>query len=201
MKKLALATATIAALALSASSFAKVTETAPDFSYVEAGYSSYDFDGLDADGITINGSFELSETAFVNYMYSNAETDGLDDLVGAEVDMDNYSIGIGARHALSANTALFGSVNYLRSEADFFDVDVSGNGYGINAGVKSRLAPEIEITGTVSYNDIEVEGESEDGVTGQVDLRYYFTNDIALGLSYAVGEDTDTISVGARYSF
>lgn len=205
MKKLALATATIAALALSASSFAKVTDSSPDFSFVEANYVKLDIDvpdlpvTMDADGIELNGSFELNESAFVTLNYSNPELS--EEFSG--LGMDVYKVGLGARHSLSARSALFGSVSYVRTEIDEVE---TYNGFGLSAGVKSRISPEIELTGTLSYADVEIEDEigvdlGVDGVSGVFDLRYFFSNDLAVGVSYRLSEDTDALSVGARYSF
>lgn len=205
MKKHLLATATIAALAFTASpAFAKVTDSAPDFSFVEANFIKMDIDvpgedvELEADGIEFKGAFEISDKAFMHFSYSNPELDIVD------VGMDMYTVGVGARHALSARTSLFGTVDYIRVETDdvSFGYDTlngeSFNGFGLNAGVKSRIAPEIELTGILSYADVD---EVDDGVSATAEVRYFFTNELAVGLSYTVAEDTDTLSVGARYSF
>tara|TARA_B100002003_G_C14128789_1_gene542969 strand:- start:486 stop:1100 length:615 start_codon:yes stop_codon:yes gene_type:complete len=204
MKKHLLATATIAALAFTASpAFAKVTDSAPDFSFVEANFIKMDIDvpdegvDLDADGVELKGAFEISDKAFMHFSYANPELDI------ADVGIDSYEVGVGAQHALSARTSVFGSVSYLRTEIDDFE---SYNGFGLNAGVKSRIASEIELTGTLSYGDLDLEDEVEsdlgvDGLSASVDMRYFFTNEFAVGISYQLSEDTDTLSVGARYSF
>ncbi|MEG3764986.1 outer membrane beta-barrel protein [Alteromonas sp. 14N.309.X.WAT.G.H12] len=198
MKKTFIASAILLGVAASSSAFAGVTETAPDFSYIDVGYTSYDLDDtdVDADGITIGGAFEISESAFINYSYSTVSIDDYD------ADMDTYSIGIGARHALTYSTSLFGSVNYIRSDVDAYGYDDSFNGYGVSAGVKSRISSEIELTGTLSYTNMDMDGyDDEDDVTGELGARYYFTNDIAIGLTYQYNSDEQAFAVGARYSF
>lgn len=79
------------------------------------------------------------------------------------------------------------------------ELDTSGDnesGYSLNAGVRTMLRRQFELSGEVGCYYIE-DGEA----TMKVSANYYFINDWAVGASYEMIDDLNIMSLTARYSF
>ena len=146
MKRTLLASLTLAAFAFSANALANATDTTPDFSYVEVGYGALSFDDSflpDADVLGIQGSWEFSEMGYARLSYADADYDDIDS------SADQFTAGLGLKYPLTKTTALFGDLNYFHVGYDYPGFSESFDGYQVNTGVKSRIMPELELTGTI----------------------------------------------------
>lgn len=161
-----------------------------DYSYVQAGYSSTDVEGINFDGWAIKGSVAFGQSFYGVVGYENGSKSG--------VDLNQTHVGLGYHHGLSENTDLFGEVHYVRDEVLGFD----DNGWGVAGGVRSMLGQNFEATAKLTYADVNDFGAGWGaGVSGV----YHFTKTWGAYASYDYadrdGTDLKTWGVGVRASF
>jgi opacity protein-like surface antigen len=180
----------IAAMALGAQ-----TAAAEGFSYnlIEGSYNTGDIEGTDLDGFGIKGSWELAPSIFVLGGLQNL------DIEGTSTSYDTLNLGVGMNWALSDNADLFGAATFERVK-----IGSSESGFGVQAGVRGRVAERLELSAALKYSDI---GDIGDAFTYTAGGRWYFTPNFALGLDYNkldLGDanlDGDLFSVAFRYDF
>lgn len=188
----------IAVLAASASTAA--IAKSPDWDLVQVGYAQTDIDGFDEfspAGFTLSGSTLVSENIFVLANYSLLS----DDVLGVDLDLTQASIGFGYRHEMTASTDVYGSIAYEYVEADAslggMSESADDDGYSLKVGVKSMLTENFEIDANLGYIGSDGEGDATFSVAG----NYYFTQNVAVGLSYYLTDNLDTLGVSVRYAF
>ena len=162
-----------------------------NYSYVEIGYDESDFDvgpfDIDGDGLTLSGSFELTDDW---HLYASYGTFDLDN----NIDIDTLSLGAGYRHALKDNVDLYGRVLYITSEADPGSADEDG--LGLQLRIRAMVADDLEVEGGIQHTDV---GDSDTSL--QAGVRYHFTNQFSAGLGLTFAGDTDGLGINARFSF
>lgn len=77
-------------------------------------------------------------------------------------------------------------------ESDFGNAD--GNGYMLNAGLRSMPKDNIEFDAFIYYEDFEDDNEIGLSFSG----RFYPTPQFSVGLGYDTSDDVDIISLEAR---
>jgi hypothetical protein len=164
-------------------------------------YQSVDLDGDKLTGFGISGTKLVGDNVFIAGSYGSVSDDV--DVFGSKVDMDlnTLSIGLGYRHAISSTTDFFGIVSYqdMEVEASFQgnSEDASENGYGLQAGLRSLVTAQLELSGSLSYVDIA--DESETGFN--VSAMYHFTDQFSAGVGYGKSDDVDSLSLSAIIFF
>ncbi len=164
-------------------------------------YQSVDLDGDKLTGFGISGTKLVSDNVFIAGSYASVSDDI--DVFGSKVDVDfnTLSIGLGYRHAISTTTDFFGIVSYqdMEVEASFQgnSEDDSENGYGLQAGLRSLVTAQLELSGSLSYVDIA--DESETGFN--VSAMYHFTDQFSAGVGYSKSDDVDSLSLSATIFF
>jgi hypothetical protein len=162
-----------------------------NYSYVEIGYDESDFDvgpfDIDGDGLTLSGSFELTDDWHLFASYGTADLDN-------NIDVDTLSLGAGYRHALKDNVDLYGRVLYISSEADPGSADEDG--LGVQLRIRAMVADDLEVEGGIQHIDV---GDSDTSL--QAGVRYHFTNQFSAGLGVTFAGDTDGMGINARFSF
>jgi len=133
---------------------ASASAVAEGFSYnlLEVGYVSNEIDdfNLEGNGSTLSGSFEFNERVF-----------GFASLVDADynhhsgVSTHAVSAGVGFAWPLGTGLDLVSGVAYehLRPHVDG-QGSANDEGYSLNAGLRSRVAQSLELTGGVKYTDL-----------------------------------------------
>lgn len=159
----------------------------PDWQYVEGGYTQLDVDGndsFDPDGVVISGTHLVTPNVYVTGDYRMTEE--------GRFDLDMLTVGAGYRMPINGMTDAYFGANYE-------ELDTSGyneSGYSLNAGVRTMLTRQFELSGEVGYYDVD-DGEG----TVKVAANYYFNTDWAVGASYEMIDDLNIMSLTARYSF
>ena len=156
MKRTLLALTLLAALPFAASAADGVSYT-----YVEGGYAATNPDGsTDADGWALKGSGAIAPNFHLFGDFSKKEIDNTD------FDFDQYRVGVGYNRDITANTDLLTRVAYEKYDAgQGLDFD----GYSVEAGVRSALAPNFEGYALAGYEDgDEYDGEFYGRLGGQV---------------------------------
>ncbi len=160
---------------------------APDWRYVEGGYTQLDFDNnesFEPDGLAIESKYLLNQNVYLNGEYRFFEENSF--------DFDMLTVGAGYRMPLNATTDAYFGANLERVDLDGDD----DTGYSLSAGVRSMITEQVELMGEVGYYDVD-DGEATVKVGGQ----YYITPQWAFGASYEMIDEIDIMQVTARYSF
>jgi outer membrane protein with beta-barrel domain len=165
------------------------------YSYVEIGYDEIDFDvpavgGIDGDGLTVSGSYELTDEWHIFAAYGTNDLD-------FDIDLDTLAIGAGYVFPLNQDVDIYGRVLYIDQEVDVPGFgDVGDDGLGLQGRIRARMTPELELEGGVQYIDV---GDSDTSL--QVAARYHFTEVFSAGIGLTFGGDADAIGVNARFQF
>lgn len=174
MKKNSVAAA-VAALVLPTAAFADngLSYTFGEVSYVDFGDAG--------DGLGLEGSYKFHEMLF-----GFAEYQGID-------DSDTLAFGIGASTALNETVDGFAKLAFVSSDSGTAD----DTGIGLEFGVRAMIVEQVEAFGSFTYVDIY-----EDSQTGfEVGGRYWLQDNLGVSLSYSDIEDSDGITLAARYNF
>ena len=188
MKKLLLLAA---ALSIQATAAAQTTQqSAPtDLSYSYGELRFVDVDANGGDGFQLAGSFELDQ----NWILVGSLTD-LD--YNNNVDSTLLEIGGGYVWDYSADWDLFSTLRFVHYEVDTPFGNADDTGFAISAGARGLLAPKFEIRGSVNHINLD-NSDTYLRIAGD----YYFTQQLAAGISLDLAGDTDSFSLGARWYF
>ncbi|MFQ5982587.1 MAG: hypothetical protein ACE5KS_04345 [Woeseiaceae bacterium] len=164
-----------------------------DYTYVEVGYISADFDtagiNVDGDGFGINGSFAITDTYHLFAEYSSLGFD-------FSIDLNQLAVGGGMHFGLSPTIDFVGTLAYLDAEVDSPVGSVSEDGFGIGIGVRGALNSSFEWEAGIDYADV---GGSD--TSFGLDGRYYFTDTVAAGAGISFDDDVTVYAVGIRVEF
>lgn len=185
--------------------------TAPDWNYVEGGYTAMHIDGSeDQKGFHLGGALIFNEYFFFRGRYT-AVDDSIPGVINGapasfdiETEWDNF--GLGFRKGISRFTDVYGvvAIEYLKYTVSRtgFSVDNDETGYSINGGVKSRISDSLEVFGELGF--INVNGEDFQDISDigvNIGAYYYFTDQFAIGTDYRRVDETYLINASVRYSF
>jgi hypothetical protein len=165
------------------------------YTYVELAYDESDFEvagggDVDGDGLTLSGSFAITDEWHAFASYGNADLD-------FGIDIDTWAIGAGYRYPLRDDIDLYGRVLYINSETDVpgpFDLD--DDGLGLQFRIRSLVTDVLELEGGIQYIDV---GDNDTSL--QAGARYHFTDALSAGVGLTFAGDTDGISINARFTF
>lgn len=147
--------------------------------------------GVDGDGFSLGGSFEVSDRLHIFGEWQDHSLDG-------GVDGRSIEIGAGVTHDFSDTLDFVGTLSYLDSEVKLGNFTADDDGLALGGGVRSRLADSFEVDAMLKYVDFDEAG----GDTGVlVGGRYYFNDSMALGTSAELNDNADTLRIGFRWEF
>jgi len=160
-------------------------------------YQTVDSDGSDLSGFSLSGMKLINDNVFITGGYSSVSGDES----FFDIDFTSLAFGFGYRHAHSKTTDFFGVASILRQEVDisssFGSIDDSESGFDLQAGIRSLVNPNIELSGALRFVDI-----ADDTETGlNLSAMYHFTEQYSAGISYDTTGDADTINLSAILFF
>jgi hypothetical protein len=167
----------------------------PQFSYnyVELSYDETDFDfggpDIDGDGLTLSGSFELTEDWHAFASYGSADLD-------FGIDLDTWAIGAGYVFPLREGIDIYGRVLYVDMDIDQGPGGADEDGLGLQARIRYRVTDEFEVEGGIQHLDV-----FDSDTSLQAFARYYFTEAFSAALGLTFAGDTDGIGISARWQF
>jgi len=160
------------------------------YTYAELRYLDIDFDaGNGADGVTGIGWYRLNDRFFAIGQLTGVDVD-----TGAETM--TIAAGGGLIQPLNDKWDAVATATYRHTEVDTALRDTSNDGYGVQLGLRGMPIPKIETRAFVNYVDV-TGGETSYLLSGD----YWFSPVLSAGLAIELGENADTISIGARYAF
>lgn len=176
---------------------AGVFAASPDWNFVEGGYTQMDVDGLrdDQKGFNFGGSYRFNEDFFARGRYTIVD----ESIAGVDIDTDWGEVGLGYIHGVNSTTDVYGVVALEYLKVDTNAGGDSDTGYSVHAGVKSRIAEQVELFGELGYADIDDADISD--LSLRAGANYYFTDNLSVGADYRKLDDIDLLSATVRYSF
>lgn len=191
MKKNMIAAAAVAALALPAAAFAadgdstfsdkKLSYTFAEFGFVD---KTLDAPGdPSADGFGFGVSYEFTDMLFGFLSHEDLSGDG---------DVTIMNFGVGAAVGLTDSIDGYAKFGMVDVEVAGFDDD----GFGLEFGARSMINEQVELFGNFQYIDLT---DSDSGI--EFGGRYWFQENLGVGLSYESIGDFDGFNIMARYEF
>lgn len=181
-------------LCFTKTSFAKL-----NWNLVEGGIFTAEIEGSTGtpSGYGVNLSRSLTDNIFV---FGNYVT--FDD---AELDISSTSVGLGYRFSINNNNDVLAKLSYenveIAEQNSFFSSSFAFEreleGFSFGTGVRSRFFDSIETEIGLYYVSID----EESGTAGNVNIHYYFTDRIALGVNFSKDPDGRILSLVTRYAF
>jgi len=164
-----------------------------NYTYLEVSYDEHDFDlgnaSVDGDGITLSGSFELTDDWHIYTSYSQADLD-------FGIDVDTWAVGAGYVYPLKDGIDLYGRVLYVDQNVDAGPANADDDGLAVQGRIRARINDQFELEGGLQYVDV-----SDSDISVQGSARYNFSDQFSAGIGITLAGDTDGISINARYSF
>jgi hypothetical protein len=179
---------------------ASAQQSALSYTYVEGNITKGEIQGFDYTTYGVGLSFALGDTLFLKGTVAEGESDRVvfRDVFSDKVDINSYTLGIGAHIPISSRSDFVSSVSYIKNEVGYRGFNQDADGYGIDAGVRSMLNDWIEIQAGINY----VDGSNMDGKVGfSADAKFYLTPRFSLNVGYAERDKIDGISAGLRFNF
>ena len=164
----------------------------PRYTYIEGGWIHADFDNVneDGDGWGIGGSY-----AFHKNFHFVADYQDID--LGGSNDASALTFGIGGNLPLRSGLDAVGRVRWVHEEIDAGNSDHDDDGYGLEAGLRLIINPQLELDGSVNYVDV---GDS-DNTSFVIGGLYEIANNFALGGDIEFSDDVTALFLKARFYF
>lgn len=158
-----------------------------NYSYAELRYIDVDVRG--GDGFRINVSYALDGNWII--------VGGLTRLdFNNNTDLTTVELGGGYVWHFKEDFDLVSTVRFVRSDVDAFGVGADDNGVALASGIRGLLTPKFEIRGSVNYIDLD-----DSDIFLEIAGDYYFSKQLAAGISLEFAGDTDAFTIGARWFF
>ncbi len=176
------------------------------FSYnlAEIGYTRAEIDDLDlkGDGVTLGGSVEFTPNVFGSFNFADVDYGSSAATSGVKLKGTTYSLGLGFNWALGPTLDLVSGASYehikLKGSLSGVSSSDSESGFGLNVGLRGRVAEQLELTGGVKYVDF---GHGADDFTFGAGGRWYFTEAFAAGPDISHNDDGTAWGISFRYDF
>jgi hypothetical protein len=167
-----------------------------DYSYAELGYVDADFDAdafdtdVDGDGFALRGSLAVNPNFFVFAGYQDLDFD-------FDVDASLLEVGGGGHWPLSDKIDIIGKLGIVKAEVDVGRFNDDDDGFLLGARVRGVVAPKFELEGGFDYRDLDIGDETTIVLEG----RYFFIDQLAGGVSVAIGDDNTALGLNVRWTF
>lgn len=177
----------VALLLVHASAFAQnAEEPALSYTFGEIRYIDVDNGG---DGFEVGGSFQFDSNWFGVASFASYD-------LGTNVDVNSFEIGAGYIFPFKDDWDIQVNARFIRAEVDTPGGDFDDTGIGLLAGARGLISEQFEVRGNLHYINVD-----ESDVFLEVAGDWYFTPNVAAGLSVEFGGDFDVWTLGARYFF
>ena len=162
----------------------------PSWTYVSVGFvagdSSEEEEEEDGNysGHSFNASAQLSDTFHARIDYADVDWN-------EEDSSEGHTLALGVHSALTDNTDLV--VEFVHSSYDFRENNENEgegyDGYGLNVGLKSMFTDKLELSGGVSFRDLELDtnfnGDEERHITTYFGGQYFVNKNMGVGIDYS----------------
>lgn len=185
--------ALIGSLALTlapAAAFADMSYSNVELKYLNLSLNDSVVD-VNGDGYALAGSYALGDKMFLLGEWQEQSYD-------FGIDGHQYEIGAGFHHALSSTLDFVGTLSYLDSKVDVGPFNANDDGFGLGAGIRTRLGKDFELDASLKYVDFDKSG-SDTGLSANG--RWYFKKSMALSFGIDNTDNVDAWHLGFRAEF
>lgn len=172
-----------------------------DYSHAEIGFIQSEIDDgpleVSGSGFGLRGS-----VGFLSYFFAFAEYQNVD---FDDVDASLLLLGGGVHWSITDWLDIVGRLGMVRDEVEFsglFGQDSSINEEGVLYGARLRaeLTPRLEVEGGLDHRKLDLLGDQTEIV---LDGRYFFTENLAVGLMFETSDDakSQNYSANVRVTF
>lgn len=184
MRKLAIATAIVAAAAAPAAALADVS-----YSYVGAGYAALKPDGISRlDGFNLEGSVAVHENVHLIGNYLRAKD--------SPFTANRTRVGAGYNFGLNSQWDMVGRLGW-----SFTKASVSGLGSAKDDGVFGQVGVRGMATDALEVNAFLTYDDNESKVSADIGAVYNFTPQFGGTAGYTYSSEIQTWNIGLRYNF
>ena len=194
MKRSLLALTLLAALPFAASAADGLS-----YNYVQGGYTHVNSD-VNAKGWGIDGSAAIAPNfhVFGGYTAVKADISVLTPTGSHKPKLDQWKLGVGYNHSISANTDFVGTLAYQKAQAKLAGVSSNVDGYAAEAGVRSALGPRFEGYAMAGYED----GNDYDGdFYGRLGAQVKFNQTWGIAADVKIADGDTQYFVGPRITW
>ncbi len=183
---------------LTALPFAASAADGLSYNYVQGGYTHVNSD-VHAKGGAVDGSAAIAPNFHVFGGYNAVKADTIVTPAGSyKPKLDQWKLGVGYNHGISANTDFVGTLAYQKAEAKLAGVSANVDGYAAEAGVRSAFGTRFEGYAMAGYEDgNDYDGDAYGRLGGQVKINANWG--VAADVKFANG-DTQ-VFVGPRITW
>jgi hypothetical protein len=129
--------------------------------------------------------------------------------VSDSFDLVSSTLGVGYQRELAENFDILAEISYDSVDYDFGsfageNFDVSDSGVGARVGIRWNPVPQFELSASSRFSPVAKVSlssrELESDISFSTGVRWYFFNDLGVGLDYESGE-VDTVTFSLRFGF
>ncbi len=165
-----------------------------DYSYLQLGYSTIDFDDInvDGDGFGLSGSYAINPDWHVFAGYEGASLD-------FGIDATTLGAGVGYNTELSPAVDMFARLSYQYVELDAGGQgSIDDNGIGFGVGMRFAASDQLEIDAGIDYVDL---GDGGDETAFSLGALYNFTDAFSAGLGGSWSDDVSSYTLVGLFYF
>lgn len=168
-------------------------------------------------GISVAGSVALPAGLYLTGLYDSSVVDVATTVTSPlavariedQFDLTDSRFGLGYRHALGAKVDIVAELTYDTAELDFGSLagenfDTKGSGAALRAGFRFAPTESFEIYATGGRSPVGRvhldERRFEAGGVVNAGMRWYFLQDLGVGLDYQSG-DLSALTLSMRFGF
>lgn len=181
------------------------------YDFIDLEYGITDFSNPflndDAESLGVSFSKSLGEVLFLTGGYTNTDTDHLFGLGGSDLEVHQYTLGLGAHFSLAkcVDLTLEGGFDHRDFSSDGGGLrSFDSWGYYVGPGIRARSG-RLEGFAKVFYVGREgvpaLYNFDSDGWVFNPGVLYHLTDHLALKVDADLGEDYSTVNFGARIHF
>jgi len=164
----------------------------------EISYQQTKIEGESFKGVAVAGSKTINENFFALAKFAMVSKQ----IELVDYDVTDYGIGLGYRYEVANQTDLFATAEFVRYNfsanlGNVVDESEGDNGYELGLGVRSMVAENFELMGSLGY--IKVDDLKE--TTYNISARYHVSDRIALGAGYSHNDEMKTYNLSAALFF
>ena len=157
------------------------------YNFAELRFVSVDSNG--GDGLKLGGSYRFSGNWLAVGSLASLNFNN-------DVDSTTLELGAGYVWPYRPDWDFLANVRIVRIDVDTPSGSANDTGIGLTGGIRGLITPQFEVRGAVNHINVD----SSDTYL-ELAGDYYFTPNVAAGLSIDFGGDTDAWTIGARWYF
>ncbi len=167
-----------------------------NYNYAQLNYTFFNDFNVNQ-GISVAGSYDVMDN--VNVLGSYFVSTDSDN----NIDIDNYSLGLGYHAPFSYNTDLLGEIGLFNTNIDAkvgsTTINTDNSGYFMAVGARHKLQEKVEVNARAEHRNSDNVTDTHFTFGG----RYYYKPNVSFGAEFDTGADdsSESITTSLRWNF